>query len=169
MYALIESQAIVSVLYGENVWHKLPNGDYVSPIFNGWEKEEYKILKVEENPPEIDPETEEYKINPFEQWVIHSDRVEATYTVNQLPQTIPEIVSRAQGKAALVLSGLWDSIVSYVESMEDATQKAMAEIALFDTTEWHRDSPTLGQLAAALSISSSQLDDLFILAASIEL
>lgn len=82
---------------------------------------------------------------------------------------IPASVSRAQGKAALIQMGLWADIVDYVDSIEDATTKALAEVALNDTQEWQRDSPFLNQCADAIGITPEQLDELFIQASEIVL
>lgn len=78
-------------------------------------------------------------------------------------------VSRAQGKAALIRSGLWQGVLDYVDSIPDATEKALAEVALNDTTHWQRTSPFLNAAAEALGLTQEQLDDLFVTASGIEL
>lgn len=83
------------------------------------------------------------------------------------PPGPPTVVTRAQGKAALIQSGLWASVVSCVDGIEDPTEQALARVALDDTTEWRRDSPFLATAAAALGLSETQLDDLFVTAAAI--
>lgn len=85
------------------------------------------------------------------------------------PEPVPEQVTRAQGKAALIQAGLWDDVLSYVDAIEDPTQQALARVALDDTTEWRRDSPFLATAAAALGLTDKQLDDLFVAAAAIVL
>ncbi|MER1940656.1 hypothetical protein ABS755_08100 [Castellaniella sp. FW104-16D08] len=82
-------------------------------------------------------------------------------------EPVPESVSRAQGKAALIQAGLWDGVQAYVAGIADPTQKALAQVALDDTTEWRRDSPFLVTAAAVLGITSAQLDALFVAAAKI--
>lgn len=86
-----------------------------------------------------------------------------------LVEKTPQQVSRAQGKAALIQAGLWQSVLDYVASIEDATQKAIAEVALNDTTYWQRTSPFLNAAATAIGLTQEQLDDLFIAASEIEL
>lgn len=81
----------------------------------------------------------------------------------------PTVVTRAQGKAALITAGLWDDVLAYVDAIEDPTQQALARVALDDTTEWRRDSPFLTTAAAALGLTEKQLDDLFVAAAAIVL
>jgi len=83
------------------------------------------------------------------------------------PPGPPTVVTRAQGKAALIQAGLWDAVEAYVGSITDPTEKALALVALDDTTEWRRDSPFLATAAAALGLSETQLDDLFVTAAAI--
>lgn len=82
---------------------------------------------------------------------------------------IPEQVTRAQGKAALIKDGLWSGVLDYVESITDQTEKALAEVALNDTTHWQRSSPFLNSAAKSLGLSDEQLDDLFIQAEQIHL
>lgn len=85
------------------------------------------------------------------------------------PDPVPQSVTRAQGKAALIQAGLWSAVVSYVEGIADPTEKALAEVALNDTLEWQRSSPFLNSAAAALGLTDEQLDDLFRQAATIQL
>lgn len=85
------------------------------------------------------------------------------------PQPVPQSVSRAQGKAALIQAGLWSAVVAYVDAMTDPTEKALAQVALNDTTEWLRTSPFLNAAATALGLTETQLDDLFLTAATIQL
>src|SRR5690554_4634605 len=82
---------------------------------------------------------------------------------------VPEQVTRAQCKAALIQSGLWQDVLDYVDGITDPTEKALAEVALNDTTHWRRDSPFLNAAAQALNLTSEQLDELFQQAAEIEL
>lgn len=80
---------------------------------------------------------------------------------------VPQVVSRAQGKAVLIQMGLWSAVLGFVDAIEDPTDKALALVALNDTVEWRRDSVFLATAAAALNISDQQLDAMFIAAAQI--
>ena len=82
---------------------------------------------------------------------------------------VPQSVSRAQGKLALIGAGLWPAAIAFVEGITDPVQRAYAEVALHDTQEWRRDSPFLASAAAALDLSEEQLDTLFITAGGIQL
>ena len=82
---------------------------------------------------------------------------------------VPQSVSRAQGKLALIGAGLWPAAIAFVEGIADPTQRAYAEVALNDTQEWRRDSPFLTSASAALDLSEEQLDTLFITAGGLQL
>ena len=86
-----------------------------------------------------------------------------TFTPPPAPApTVPQSVSRAQGKAALIAAGLWPAVLAYVNAIADPTDKALAEVALNDTQEWRRDSLFLNSAATALGLTSAQLDQLFV-------
>ncbi|WP_291771413.1 hypothetical protein [Castellaniella sp.] len=85
------------------------------------------------------------------------------------PSSVPHTVSRAQGKTALIQAGKWDAVTAYVAAIADPTQKALANVALNDTQDWRRDSPFLSQAAAAVGLTSANLDALFTAAAAIVL
>ena len=85
------------------------------------------------------------------------------------PVPVPRSVMRSQGKAALIQAGLWQSVLEYVGSLADPTERALADVALNDTLTWDRASPFLNGAADALGLTSAQLDDLFREAAAIAL
>lgn len=96
--------------------------------------------------------------------------VEATYVPPAPePEPVPQQITRAQGKAALIMQGLWGAVLDYVASIQDPTQRALAEVALNDTLTWGRSSPFLNSAAARLGMTGEQLDALFIQAAGIAL
>lgn len=96
--------------------------------------------------------------------------VEATYVPPEPePVYVPQQITRAQGKAALIMQGLWGAVLDYVASIQDPTQRALAEVALNDTLTWERSSPFLNAAAAGLGVTDEQLDALFIQAAGIAL
>src|SRR5690554_1861716 len=41
------------------------------------------------------------------------------------PPYVPQQVTRAQGKAALIAAGLWDAVLGYVDGIADPTEKAL--------------------------------------------
>lgn len=114
---------------------------------------------TEITPPDFDRSTESAVFNGSG-W----DVVQATIEI-----IVPDVVSRAQGKASLIQAGLWPSVVDYVAGIADQTEQLLAETALYDTQEWRRDSPFLNAAALALGLTKEQLDQLFIAAAQIQL
>ena len=82
----------------------------------------------------------------------------------QLPPQVPQQVTRAQGKVVLIQMGLWPQVEAYVAAIEDPMQKAIAEVAVYETLHWQRSSPFLNQAADALGITQAQIDELFIAA-----
>ena len=96
--------------------------------------------------------------------------VEATYVPPEpQPIPVPQQITRAQGKAALIMQGLWGAVLDYVASIQDPTQRALVGVALHDTLTWERSSPFLNSAAARLGMTGEQLDALFIRAAGIAL
>jgi hypothetical protein len=85
------------------------------------------------------------------------------------PSTVPQQVTRAQGKAVLIQMGLWQQVLDFVAAITDPVQRAVAEVAINDTQHWQRNSPFLTQAAAALGITSEQMDQLFIQASEVML
>lgn len=81
----------------------------------------------------------------------------------KLMKPIPQVVSRFQAQAALYQAGL-------LEQAEAAVLAAgpLAKLAWDNAQEFRRTSPTINGLAAALGLSSEQIDALFIAAAQIE-
>lgn len=78
------------------------------------------------------------------------------------PEPVPFDVTRAQGKLALLNAGLLASAQAAASAAGPA-----AEIAFNDAQKYERTSPTLNAMAAALGLSSSDLDRLFIAASKL--
>lgn len=79
------------------------------------------------------------------------------------PEPVPQEVTRAQGKLALLNAGL----LANAQAAATAAGQA-AEIAFNDALTYERTSPTLNALAAALGLSSNDLDALFIAASKLK-
>lgn len=85
------------------------------------------------------------------------------------PEPVPVKVTRAQGKAALLLAGLYAGVQAYADAIVDETERALAQIALNETTHWERASPFLIAAATAQGLTDEQVDQLFIQASKITL
>lgn len=98
------------------------------------------------------------------------DDLTGVFSPPQPPQPeVPESITRAQGKAALIRAGMWPAVQGFVAGIADPIEQALAEVALNDTLTWRRDSPFLNQAAVALGLTTEQMDALFIDAKGIEL
>ena len=69
---------------------------------------------------------------------------------------VPGAISRFQAKAALQQAGLLEEVEAAITAADDLTKLAWSE-----TQEFVRGSPTIVALGAALSLSETQIDDLF--------
>lgn len=79
------------------------------------------------------------------------------------PSAVPEKVSRLQARLALLGAGLLQMVEDHISASGDP----VLQMAWAEATEWRRDSPTIAAIAAALSLSEDQVDDLFIAAGAI--
>ena len=79
------------------------------------------------------------------------------------PPPIPQVVSRFQARAALMLSGHLAAVEAAVAQADPIVQLAWAE-----AVEWKRSSPTIIDLGDAIGLTPEQIDELFIQAAEIE-
>ena len=93
-----------------------------------------------------------------------ADTIRAAELTNP-PVAVPQSVTRFKAKAALLNAGLLDAVESL---MGNETTPALARLAWKEALEFERSSQTVAAMAAALNLSGSQLDDLFIAAAQIE-
>lgn len=76
----------------------------------------------------------------------------------------PAVVSFFQGCAALQMGGYLEAVEAYMTGPATAVEK----LAWRTITEIRRNSPLTSKLAAMLGLTEAQVDDLFILAATIE-
>jgi len=79
---------------------------------------------------------------------------------------IPSI-TRAQAKAALIITGLIAQVQPAIDAIPDPLQRALAQNDWDERLHFERSNPTLAAMAAALGMTDAQLDDLFALAATL--
>lgn len=80
---------------------------------------------------------------------------------------IPQSVTRRQAKQALSISGFLDQVQPAIDAIADPLQRSLMQIEWDDSQEFLRDRPQLIQLATALGLTDEQIDELFILAATL--
>ncbi len=76
------------------------------------------------------------------------------------PSAVQKSVTRLQGRLALNAAGLLTKVETAVAAADVPTQ-----IWYADAQNWDRNDPILAQLAAALGLTSDQVDALFVQAA----
>ena len=83
------------------------------------------------------------------------------------PASVPNRVTRRQGRQALLLAGLLDDVQTVLDAIADDTERGMAQIEWDDAQDFERSNPTLQALAAGLGLDSAALDALFVQAAAL--
>lgn len=79
------------------------------------------------------------------------------------PKDVPQSVTKYQGKMALLQFGLYDQIDEYVRTSTDSALK----ISWNDTTNFERNNQFVASMAEVFELTNDQIDDLFILAATL--
>lgn len=78
---------------------------------------------------------------------------------------IPQVVTRRQGRLALLEVGKLDDVEAAIAAIEDPAERRAAEIE-YEADTWERSSAFLQAMWAQLGGTEAELDDLFVLAAS---
>lgn len=78
---------------------------------------------------------------------------------------IPQVVSRFQGRAALLQAGKLQQIQNYIDL---PTTDAFVKLAWNEVTEFRRQSPMIAVVTSVLGMTNADLDALFLAASQIE-
>lgn len=78
------------------------------------------------------------------------------------PSPVPKIITIRQARRALYEAGLLDTVDAYVEGLS-----VPAQIDWSSSNEIERDHPLIEEARIALGMTNQEIDDLFILAASL--
>ena len=85
-----------------------------------------------------------------------------------MPAVIPQSVSMAQARKALVMGGItMASVDAAITAIVDDAARELAQIDWEYEIVVRRDSPLVSTLGSSLSITDTQIDDLFIAADSL--
>lgn len=82
------------------------------------------------------------------------------------PEPVPSVVTRRQGRLALLNVGKLDDVEAAIDAIEDPVQQRAAQIE-YEADTWERSNPFLQQLWAQLGGTEQELDDLFRLGATL--
>ena len=109
----------------------------------------------------LEKETREENTYPVDGWYWFDTLDEA---LASLPRQVGILtITPLQAKLALHGAGLLDTVEALIANADRPTQLAWQE-----ATSFARTSPLLNSMAAALGMTSEQVDDLFLAAATIE-
>ena len=100
----------------------------------------------------------------FQQWLAAGNTPEPYVDP---PTLVPSVVSRAQARKALVLRGLFGQVQPAIDAIPDQVQRQLVQIDWDDSQTFERTNSTLMMLATALSLTESDLDNLFTLAGTL--
>lgn len=100
-----------------------------------------------------------------EGWTVVAETCNPAY-LNQTYE-VPQSITRAQAIGALILSGLDDDVQPAIDAIENPMHRKLAQNDWDNRLTFERDNPTLIGLAAAMGMSESDLDQLFIQAAQL--
>ena len=112
--------------------------------------------------------------HPSLTWVECSSTVEPGYVYAngefgkpepaESPSEVPLLVTRRQGRLALLEVGKLDEVEIGIDAITDPTEKRAAQIE-YEADTWERNNAFLQAMWAQLGGTKAQLDDLFTLAA----
>lgn len=80
---------------------------------------------------------------------------------------VPESVTRRQAKQALLINGKLSLVQTAIDAIPDASQRSMIQIEWDDSQEFQRNRASVIAIGSAIGLTSSQLDELFVLAATL--
>jgi hypothetical protein len=98
----------------------------------------------------------------YQSWLAASNTPQAAD-----PVPVPSIVTMRQARLALLSAGLLPQVSVAIAAIADPAEKAAAEIEWDYAATVVRGSPLVATLAAAMSLTDSQLDSLFTQAAAL--
>lgn len=84
-----------------------------------------------------------------------------------LPVEIPQSVTKRQGRQQMILMGLLSNVQAAIDTIEDETERLLAQSFWDDSTQYERTHPQMIQLAQAMGLTDEQLDQAFIAASKL--
>lgn len=83
-------------------------------------------------------------------------------TTEELKSRIPQSITKRQARQELIEAGLIGVVEAAINSIEDATQKALMFSWWNDSQDYERDNPELITMAASIGLTEEQLDAMFL-------
>lgn len=82
------------------------------------------------------------------------------------PAPVPQIITARQGKLTLLDYGIYQNVIDYIASIPGEAG-IRAKISWEAATEFNRNDPVLAAITQALSLTSEEIDQMFIHGASL--
>lgn len=120
-------------------------------------------------PPEHDPAVQVVEeASPVQIGGVWTQRwVVRNLTPEELKARIPTVVTMRQARLALLQSGLLSQVEAAIAAIEDQAQRQAVQIEWEYAAEVDMIHPWVQSLATALDLSEGQLDEFFVLAATL--
>jgi isochorismate hydrolase len=75
---------------------------------------------------------------------------------------VPKSVTKRQGRQQMILMGVIGMVQPAIDAIEDPIQRALVQSFWDDSSDYERGHPQMVELAAAIGITESQLDQAFV-------
>jgi len=164
MLAHVRNGQVITTYPVADGWVILANGDRVSPPVAGYVRGNDKILNVEIE--EIDNSTGE-RAGSNTEWIVQTDKVIRRTTITDLPSEVPQVVSMAQLRLALIDSGQLSGFDTALKALPVNQKEKVLAVWEYAPTV-HRAGKFVAMLMAKFNITKQQMDNVFTAAAAIE-
>lgn len=110
--------------------------------------------------------THSYKftdIAEYEAYLATADLTAPSSPPTDIPviNNVPQSITRAQAKAALIINGLISLVQPALDAIVDPLERQLAQNDWDERLHFERTNPMLNNMAAALGMTDAQIDDLF--------
>lgn len=106
-----------------------------------------------------------FTLDAMHKYTLQWDEVLEEFVLN--PTLVPEAVTMRQARLALLAAGLYAQVDPAIASIVNTSQRAAAQIEWEYAQIIHRNSPLVSTMGALLSLTTNDLDNLFIAAGNI--
>lgn len=89
------------------------------------------------------------------------------YELNKFKATVPDTVTKRQGRQQMIVMGLIDQVQAAIDAIEDNINRALIQSYWDDSTEYQRSHPQMIALGEAIGLTEKDLDEAFIAASQL--
>lgn len=95
----------------------------------------------------------------------HIASAEGQWIIPEPSIDIPSVITRRQGRLALIDVNKLLEVELFIESIEDQSERLKAKVE-YEADKWERSNQWLNQMGELIGLAQEDIDKLFILAAS---